>query len=188
MTNIYIMKIELLVFIITGFFVANTYYDGKYVEKIKSLKKYYQMIGIGFAGLSAYLFLKKFPGETRTLLNSASGVIRYLPIDKEAGDLLSPFIDFTKSSFSSTNEKPLHYDKVLQSGNNNSSKRSVSETKKKYVAAQQGWKCGACNNQLPAWFEVDHKIRLNNGGSNHIDNLVALCRDCHGKKTSLENL
>lgn len=181
MINIYIMKIEFVVFIITGFFIANTYYDGKYIEKIKSLKKYYQMIGIGFAGLSAYLFLKKYPGETRTLLNSASGVIKYLPIDKEAGDLLSPFINFTTSV-------PLHSEKILSSGKNNNTKRSVSETKKKYVAAQQGWKCGACNMQLPAWFEVDHKISLNNGGSNHIDNLIALCRDCHGKKTSLENL
>lgn len=67
-------------------------------------------------------------------------------------------------------------------------KRSVSETKKKYVAAQQGWKCGKCSKQLPAWFEVDHKIRLEHGGSNHIDNLVALCRDCHGEKTAMENL
>jgi 5-methylcytosine-specific restriction endonuclease McrA len=67
-------------------------------------------------------------------------------------------------------------------------KRSVSETKKKYVAAQQGWNCGACKRQLPAWFEVDHKIRLDNGGSNSVDNLVALCRDCHGKKTAFENL
>jgi hypothetical protein len=67
-------------------------------------------------------------------------------------------------------------------------KRSVSETKKKYVAAQQGWKCGNCKKQLPAWFEVDHKIRLEHGGSNHIDNLVALCRDCHGEKTAMENI
>jgi len=67
-------------------------------------------------------------------------------------------------------------------------KRSVSETKKKFVAARQGWKCGDCQEQLNAWFEVDHKIRLEYGGSNHVDNLVALCRDCHGKKTTIENL
>ena len=67
-------------------------------------------------------------------------------------------------------------------------KRSVSETKKKYVASKQNWRCGHCDKQLPAWFEVDHKIRLEYGGSNHIDNLVALCRDCHGEKTAMENL
>jgi len=77
--------------------------------------------------------------------------------------------------------------RVLNSGKG-SSKRSVSETKKKYVAAQQGWKCGDCQRQLPAWFEVDHVIALEHGGSNHIDNLVALCRDCHGKKTAMSFL
>ena len=77
--------------------------------------------------------------------------------------------------------------RLLNSGKS-SSKRSVSETKKKYVAAQQGWKCGDCQRQLPAWFEVDHIIALEHGGSNHIDNLVALCRDCHGKKTAMSFL
>jgi 5-methylcytosine-specific restriction endonuclease McrA len=68
------------------------------------------------------------------------------------------------------------------------SKRSVSETKKKYVASLQNWLCGDCQKQLPAWFEVDHTTRLEHGGTNEISNLVALCRDCHGKKTSLENM
>ena len=77
--------------------------------------------------------------------------------------------------------------KILYSGNT-STKRSVSETKKKYVAASQNWHCKQCQKQLPAWFEVDHKIRLEHGGSNHVDNLVALCRECHGCKTAMENL
>ena len=77
--------------------------------------------------------------------------------------------------------------RMMQSGKT-TTKRSVSETKKKFVASRQNWKCGDCNNQLTAWFEVDHKIRLEYGGSNHIDNLVALCRECHGKKTTIENL
>ena len=62
------------------------------------------------------------------------------------------------------------------------------ETKKKYVAAQQNWKCGDCGEQLNAWFEVDHKIRLEHGGGNDVQNLVALCRECHGKKTAMENM
>ena len=87
-----------------------------------------------------------------------------------------------QSSNMSSQEK-----RILNSGKK-TTKRSVSETKKKYVAAEQGWTCGGCKKQLPAWFEVDHKIRLDSGGSNHVDNLVALCRDCHGKKTAFENL
>jgi hypothetical protein len=80
--------------------------------------------------------------------------------------------------------------RIMRSGNGKggATKRSVSETKKKFVAARQNWHCGDCQTQLSAWFEVDHKVRLEYGGSNHVDNLVALCRECHGKKTAMENL
>ena len=67
-------------------------------------------------------------------------------------------------------------------------KRCVGETKKKFIAANQNWKCSNCNDQLTAWFEVDHKIRLDRGGDNHVNNLVALCRNCHGKKTAMESM
>jgi len=171
------MKIELLLFSITAFFVMNTYYDGKYLKLIKNWKKYYQMIGIVFAGLSMYLFLKKHPNESRSFFQSASGFISVLPIDKQSKDILIPLI--TKN----TSEE-----KIMNSGNKPNTKRCVSETKKKYVASQQNWKCKECGRTLPAWFEVDHTKRLDQGGTNHIDNLVALCRDCHGKKTAFENL
>ena len=34
--------------------------------------------------------------------------------------------------------------------------------------------------------EVDHRIPLSEGGSNDLDNLWLLCRDCHKVKTSAE--
>jgi hypothetical protein len=202
------MKFEILIFGATAFFIANTYYDGKYVQIMKSWKKYYQMISIGFVGLSAYLFIRKYPGHSRSLFTHANGIIKYLPIDKDASNLL---FDLTNSSNGFGSREMFTQNgmnmnaqqaRVMTSGaagpsgagpNTNpgpikATKRSVSETKKKFVAANQGWKCGSCKQQLPAWFEVDHKIRLDNGGSNHVDNLVALCRDCHGKKTAFENL
>jgi hypothetical protein len=182
------MKLELIVIIITGFCIMNLYHDNKYLNLLKSWTKYYKMAGIGFAGLSAYLFLKKYPNDTRTLLQSAGGVIKQLPIDKNTKDILTPFI--TNPQYIKPQIK-----RMLNSGNNmnninniNKMKRSVSETKKKFVASQQNWNCGMCLKQLPAWFEVDQKVRLDSGGSNNVDNLVALCRDCHGKKTSMENL
>ena len=67
-------------------------------------------------------------------------------------------------------------------------KRCVSETKKKYVAAQQGWKCNACGNQLNHTFQVDHKIDLQFGGDNSVGNLAALCNNCHAAKTASNNL
>jgi len=86
-----------------------------------------------------------------------------------------------------------HERRLLQSGKSSSNggkatKRSVSETKKKYVASSQNWKCGDCKTQLNAWFEVDHKVRLEYGGGNEVENLIALCRECHGKKTAHENM
>ena len=87
------MKVELLIFGLTAFFVVNTYYDGKYVQIVKSWKKYYQMTAIGFAGLSAYLFLKKYPTHSRSLLSHASGIVKYMPIGKDAGDMLTPLLN-----------------------------------------------------------------------------------------------
>lgn len=175
------MKFELLLIAITGFFIVNTYYDGKYVQMLKSWKKYYQMAGIAFAGICAYAFMKKNPNDFKGLLNNASNMVKYMPIDKEAGDLISPLFNMATPSIAPQQKR------MMNSGGN-TTKRSVSETKKKYVAAQQNWKCAGCGQQLPAWFEVDHKIRLDCGGSNHVDNLVALCRNCHGRKTAHENL
>ena len=194
------MKIELLIIGITIFFMFNTYGDGKYVKIVKSWKKYYQMAGIGFVGLSAYIFMKKYPSHSQSLLTHANGMIKYMPIDKEASDLLTPLLSMSTGTYMGSmggggngrqEQRILNSGRVSGEGNaskNGNVKRSVSETKKKYVAAQQGWNCGGCKKQLPAWFEVDHKIRLDNGGSNNVDNLVALCRDCHGKKTAFENL
>ena len=71
--------------------------------------------------------------------------------------------------------------RMMYSGKNSVS-RSVSETKKKYVASRQKWKCGKCGNMLDATYEVDHKIELQNGGTNHVDNLWALCPNCHREK------
>ena len=198
------MKFEFLIFAITMFFVVNTYYDGKYVKLLKSWKKYYQMAGIAFVGISAYAYMKKYPGQSHSLISHANGFIKHMPIDKEAGDLLSPLLNLSKEGFSNNgqgmqmpgmqmpgmqmpgNMSPQQ--KRMMNSGKQSTKRSVSETKKKYVAAQQNWCCKKCKKQLPAWFEVDHVKRLEYGGTNHVDNLEALCRECHGQKTAMENL
>jgi 5-methylcytosine-specific restriction endonuclease McrA len=67
--------------------------------------------------------------------------------------------------------------------NHPQTKRMVSGHLKKVVAAEQLWKCFLCHQLLSACFEVDHWIPLKRGGSNRRDNLVALCRECHGMKT-----
>jgi len=198
------MRIEILILGITGLIIFNLYTDGKYLNMAMKWTKYYKMIGIALAGLFLCYLIRKNPLSAGTMLNTTNEYLKYMPLDKNTSKILNPILDFTsKQQFGGGRENnvlPVQHmqitnqeRKLMTSGNTPAAgvqkvKRSVSETKKKFVASRQGWKCGDCHEQLNAWFEVDHKTRLEHGGSNHIDNLVALCRECHGKKTTIENL
>jgi len=199
--NVYVycnMRIEIVILLLAGFVIANIYTEGKYMKLLQSGKKYYQMAGVGFVALMVCLLIKKNPLRAREIVTTTNEYIKYLPVDKNTTSMISPILDFTtKQNFNSSDTQhpiipmfPAHEPqetRILNSGTK-TTKRSVSETKKKFVAARQDWKCGDCQNQLSAWFEVDHTVRLEHGGSNHVDNLLALCRECHGKKTAMENL
>lgn len=67
-------------------------------------------------------------------------------------------------------------------------KRLVSDTTKKFVAAKQKWSCGMCGKMLDETYEVDHVTPLYKGGSNNMDNLMALDPICHRKKTNADRL
>jgi hypothetical protein len=121
-----------------------------------------------------------------------------MPLDKSSMSIISPIFDFTgtKTGFMEEINSNINsgYNPIIPPNPNgiNSSrkatKRSVSETKKKYVAYMQDWKCSGCGCKLTHTFEIDHKIRLEHGGGNDVSNLVALCRECHGQKTAMENM
>jgi hypothetical protein len=202
------MRIEIILFLVATAVMANIYTDGKYLKLALSYKKYYQMAGIAIGAYILYVLVKRNPANANNIIMASNEYIKYLPLDKNTSNFISPILDFTgKQNFSQSafmnggdhpvigmpvqQPPPTRYERqLMQSGGEKrpGTKRSVSETKKKFVASRQGWKCGGCGNQLNAWFEVDHKIRLEYGGSNHIDNLVAMCRECHGQKTTMENL
>lgn len=197
------MKLELVILGLTAFFIYNAYYDGKYLKLIMSYKKYYTMAFFGIMGISLYLLIKRNPSQCKSMLLHANNVVKYMPIDRSSMDVLNPILDFTTGASTSGGFME-NYDNMLDetimdpsntpsarrmmTSGKTGTKRSVSETKKKFVASQQGWKCGECQKQLNAWFEVDHKMRLEYGGTNEVSNLVALCRECHGKKTAMENM
>ena len=184
------MRIELIIILITLFFIYNTYKDNKYTNMLKVGKKYYKMVFYGFIGLSLLIVIKNKPKDSIDLFKYGNKFLRFLPIDKNSVDMISPIFNNPSNPvnfYPSNNRNQIQESKMSNSGKN-IHKRSVSETKKKFVASNQNWQCAHCNCKLPAWFEVDHKIRLEYGGDNHINNLEALCRDCHGKKTSLESM
>lgn len=199
------MRIEFILILLTGGLIYNVYTDGKYLKLLMSYKKYYQMAGIAFGGLALCWLFKKNPQKANAMIATSNEYLKYLPIDSNTSNILSPILDFTaKQNYSTENKSggkgylnmflPASQppaSKLLNSGKTEggtATKRSVSETKKKFVASRQNWTCNDCKEQLTAWYEVDHVVRLEYGGSNHIDNLVALCRDCHGRKTTIENL
>lgn len=171
------MQLKLWILLITGLLIYDTYHEHYYYHLFKTYKKYYKMAGIGLLGLGLYIMIHKGKNNIQSA-NILNNFVKVLPIDKDSKDIITPFIT------NHITDKSV--ERMKTSGCKN--KRSVSETKKKYVASMQNWKCGECQKQLPAWFEVDHTIRLENGGTNEISNLVALCRDCHGKKTAMENM
>lgn len=196
------MRFEIVLLLITGFIIANIYTDGKYMKILYTGKKYYQMAGVAFGALVLYVLIKKNPLYAKNILMTSNEYLKYLPVDKNTANMISPILNFTtKERFEDNTggdynhnilqmpsaRQSYQQERIMKSGTK-STKRSVSETKKKFVAARQNWRCGRCSIQLPAWFEVDHTVRLEHGGSNHVDNLVALCRNCHGEKTAIENL
>jgi hypothetical protein len=204
------MKLELIIFGITGFLLYNSYHDGKYSKIILSYKKYYKMIIIAFVAICLYLMIKRNPLHAKNMLLYTNNFIKYMPIDRSSMDMITPIFDLSSKNnfmegFNSELNPGYNYNPVFKNNTinnainnnainnaknnyNNKQKRSVSETKKKYVASMQDWKCGECNKKLIHTFEVDHKIRLEYGGGNDVSNLVALCRECHGKKTAMENM
>ena len=192
------MRLEIFILGLTAFFVYNAYADGKYTKMMWSFKKYYKMIFYVCLGVGIYVLMKKNPNQGRNMLLYANNMVKFLPIDRNSMDMLSPIIDFTSnpdeegSSFmeniNDLNPSKISMERRMLNSGKNATKRSVSETKKKYVASQQDWKCGHCKSQLDHTFEIDHRIRLEYGGGNDVQNLIALCRNCHGIKTASENM
>jgi len=170
------MSIKLWIIFFTGLCMYDSYHEHYYFKRLKTYQKYYKMAGIAVFGLGLYAMINK--GGHMDSASVLNNFIKVLPIDRDTKDMFTPFIPNASEHKMSTSG----------TSTGTKSKRSVSETKKKYVASLQNWLCGDCQKQLPAWFEVDHTTRLEHGGTNEISNLVALCRDCHGKKTSLENM
>lgn len=172
------MNIKFIVLLITGGLIYNTYHDNFIIHSFKKHTKYYKIGVIAVFGIGLFLVMSRSSNESWNTMNVVKNYIHVLPIDKQSKDMIKPFLD------KSTTDRSI--DKITSCSRTH--KRSVSETKKKYIASQQNWKCNQCKQQLTAWFEVDHVKRLDQGGTNDVNNLVALCRNCHGEKTSMENI
>ena len=63
-------------------------------------------------------------------------------------------------------------------------RRAVARKHRWTIAYRQQYCCALCNQLLhPHSFEIDHKQELRDGGKDALDNLQALCSNCHARKT-----
>lgn len=181
------MSLRFIIIVITVVVCVNIYYDNLILKNFKIYKKYYQIAFILLCGIGFFNVLQKNPNNGIQSVKTMQQFINVLPVDRQAKNYLNPLFDYANPEVREK-EKQSRSINILNSSGGNKSKRSVSETKKKYIASNQNWKCNKCNDQLTAWFEVDHIKRLEYGGTNEVSNLEALCRNCHGKKTAMENM
>ena len=66
-------------------------------------------------------------------------------------------------------------------------KRSfVNQVNRYQIAASQKWCCRICTELLPGVFHIDHTIPLKFGGDDNLENVTAVCIQCHALKTHEE--
>ena len=198
------MRIELVILLVGGVLAYNVYTDGKFYKMAMSYKKYYTIGGIVLGALVLTWLFRKNPTQATEMLYTTNEYLKYMPVDGGTSKMLSPILDFTlkrgggggPTGFSGgggyRNGAPVQRQQPVVSvdadgGVRQRFKRSVSESKKRFVAARQNWLCEKCGNMLQATYEIDHVVRLDRGGSNDISNLSALCPSCHRNKTLQEN-
>ena len=160
-------NLEWILILSTIAFTYNFYHDNKPLKQIMSYHKYYKTMGIIVVGITAILAVRTNPIQGVGFLQSINNAVQ--------GNVIP-------STYAA------HQPQQEQQPQQRKFKRSVSESKKKIVAARQHWKCANCNNELSFTFEVDHIQRLDRGGSNDLSNLACLCPSCHREKTVYENL
>ena len=54
------------------------------------------------------------------------------------------------------------------------------------IAERQLYHCGSCKNDLGAHYHIDHIVARQFGGDNCLENLMALCYECHVAKSVKE--
>ena len=194
------ISLRFLIIIVTIAIAVNMYYDNYYLSQFKKHKKFYKIAMVLIAGLGLSVMNKNNPIQSMDTLSSFNTLVNGLPMDRSTANFFTPFLNNNNQNMYNYNPNPNinyqsgGYDKKMNKNiarlhkPTKKGKRSVSETKKKYVASLQNWQCKHCQQQLSAWFEVDHIKGLEFGGSNDVDNLQALCRECHAKKGSLNKI
>jgi 5-methylcytosine-specific restriction endonuclease McrA len=97
-------------------------------------------------------------------------------------------ITFEKNMKYQINETVKHHFKTLRNDYATSTNRKkINKGMRQQVVNKQENACGACKLALTSYFQIDHIIGLQFGGTDDESNLMALCCECHAKKSISEN-
>jgi hypothetical protein len=66
-------------------------------------------------------------------------------------------------------------------------RKKINKDVRQQIVEKQGNTCGECKLVLSAYFQIDHIIGLQFGGTDEESNLMALCCECHAIKSIAEN-
>lgn len=143
-------------------------------------KNIYIIIGLLLTIIIYFVYISR---NTEQFFHHTVSFINILPIPKIIKDLINLF--FLKSLSRNNKVNKVGTDIKSKGADIRSTieKRKVTPLTKKIVASNQKWICSHCKELLDYTYEVDHIIPLFKGGSNQLNNLQALCRNCHGRKT-----
>lgn len=176
-----------------GLVIYLNYFSGwsfqRYITRSKKTLNYLYLI-IVILNL-VWIYLKLSPGSRQlpTATTTATTTSTAKPVTSTAVATPTTSIHASVNDNLFGKEEKLSLDKRLPTTSTNQilgdrkTVRNVSNCKKKTVAARQSWKCGLCGQLLDETYEVDHIVPLYQGGTNELDNLMALDPICHKKKT-----
>ena len=190
------MRYELWIALIAGLVAYDVHTGGRLSNPILQCAKYSNLVITAIVAIVAIYVIKKAGEGASAVASNEHAVSKFGSAVYGAARYVSKIPSaHTRSglrAYDSTSvvaaPQPVFAHAVAAPRGKSGSKRSVSETKKKYVASAQQWRCNGCTEMLDHTFEIDHRLRLEYGGTNDTDNLIALCRNCHGKKTAAENM
>lgn len=78
-------------------------------------------------------------------------------------------------------------DNLSQQGKSRDKRKYISKSMRQTIIEKQQNSCGQCKRVLTSFFQIDHIIALQFGGTDDEFNLMALCCECHAMKSITEN-
>lgn len=140
--------------------------------------------------ISSYLFNNTgFKYDVDNFLHKTKKKINYFDQDEQLyieGKCMYDVFDHFESIFSyEQSVKIKNIMKQLRNIGIYKTKRRLNSCKL-YIMYKQKYQCNTCKILLTPYCEIDHILALHKGGKDEIENLQALCSECHDKKTYQE--